>query len=232
MTSETPVGNNVVTKGLIDLGLTLPDEREPKWPTSLAELLTQDPKKDTFPFFQRIEKTEPGKAFLVWGVIRKSSDQAILGEDTDLKDLPGQFLSSEFRAQRKPVLAIVVVKDRRKGILKPTKDELLALRNINRSGRMPENAVLVLTGIRTLYSQSKDLELFLVKETRGRKREIETREIEEAEDLVTLQADPDKVVGKLRDRFHNLWQFGFVNGARLTPFQAKDNIEKFLKIAA
>lgn len=232
MTAETPVGNNVVTKGLMDLGLALPESTEPKWPTDLAELFTQDPKKDTFPFFQRIEKTGPGKAFLVWGINRKSSDQAILGQDADLKDLQGQFLSSEFRLQRRPVLAIVVVKDRARGILKPTKGELLALREINRSG-LPENAVLVLAGIRSLFSQTtQDLELLLIKERRGRKRGIDEREIEEAEDLATFQADQTRVIAELNDRFHNLWHFGFIKGAKLTASQAKRDIEKFQRIAA
>ncbi len=227
MKTEAPAAQAGV-KDLIGLDAKVVSEPQLQHPSTLAELLTQDG-DGIFPFFTRVEQSTPGQAFLIWKARNGNSDRLILGPNSTLQELNRQGPPD---ATDGKLLAMVVVRDRTKGTLKPTYEELIALGQINRANIAPRQITLINAGIRTLFSEARDLELFLTAETRGRRKEIEDGEIMDAADSVVFQADSNKAAEKLMDRFHHVWQFAFVRGTKLSPEQARSDIKKFQNLTA
>ena len=214
MSTETPDTGSIVTQGLMDLGVVLPGQKKPELPAELPLLLTAQPKDGTFPLFLRIEQTQPAQAFLVLRTF-ENPNLAELSENTELSFPP--------KIARAEILAVVIVKAPEKELI-PTKEDFKALRDINSLGKLPGNAVLVLPRIHTsLVTRIQDLELLLVREQRGKNRPS-------AE--VMQQAADETSLKRMYDRFHAQWNFKLVQGAKLTPEQARNDIRKFLHVTA
>lgn len=210
------------------ISLDVQVEPEPsKPPTTLAELLIQ-PKEGPFLFFQQVRQTQPGESFFI-EKLRKNPKTLFWWQTGD----PTELIRDAERHRQ--IVAMVIVKDRAKGVLKPTASDLTILRELNEgTGRTPRNVVLVNVAIQP---KTDDLELLLMAEVRGRMKalsdkEITPRDIGEAASIVEFQADPIVAVQKLRERFQNVWEFAFVAGARLNPAKARDQVRRFQNLTA
>lgn len=228
-TTEAPIKPPGV-RDLLDLDVEVA-------PHTLADVITKDPnpqkdpRREPFPFFDRVKGTQPGEAFFI-EKLRKKPNRLFLSEAGD----PKGMLEETGRHRR--IVAMVVIKDRSKGILKPTAEDLSTLRTLNAgTGRVPRNAVLINAAIHRPYPQTEDLELLLMAEVRGRmkaltEREITQRDIEQASGLVRFQVNPNVAVQRLRERFQNVWEFAFVSSVVLNPEKAREEVRRFQNLAA